>query len=149
MGGNLSNEDLEFLKSIGIKEKSTTTKNQLPRTHNHPQPTIRKKQKKKHSHSERERLNKQQDAEKNIRLSIIGRSNAAKSLAATLIDPSIHYPIRKDQTLEAQKIYDNYVIGTTKLGVKNSKYIAKNAKKRLKTGNIYHIHAQYPNKHGK
>ena len=60
---------------------------------------------------------------KNIRLSIVGRSNAAKSLAATHIDPSIHYPIKKDQTLEAQKIYDNYVIGTTKLGVKNFKYM--------------------------
>ena len=35
----------------------------------------------------------------------------------------LYIPHEKDQTLEAQKIYDNYVIGTTKLGVKNSKYM--------------------------
>ena len=60
---------------------------------------------------------------KNPRLTILGRANAAKALAVTHIDPSIHYPIKKKQTLEAQKIYNNYVIGTSKLGAEESKYL--------------------------
>ena len=105
IGGDLSYDELEYLKSIGIKEKSTTQKiNFLGHTIIPNQLSTDKEKTEEEAFTLRKRMTKSiARCRKNIRLSIIGRSNAAKSLAATHIEPCIHYPFKKHQIQEAQK----------------------------------------------
>ena len=126
IGRDLCEDEVEYLRSIGINEKSTTRKiNFLGHTIIPNQQSTDKEKTEDEAFTLRKKMTKAiVRCRKNIRLSIVGRSNAAKSLAATHIDPTIHYPIKKHQIQEAQKIYDNYVIGTTKLGARNSKYMS-------------------------
>ena len=61
--------------------------------------------------------------QRNLKMTIFGRQSAARSMAACYIESTAHYCLEEKDVKEIQKTYNKYVIGSTKIGSGNSKYM--------------------------